>query len=299
MKLKWILFFSLLFFTQNNVYAEEIYLKNGDRLSGELIEDKDVIIIDTEAMGTVSVKKEFVQRIVKEEEQGAPAVTEVEKEVIWQRKISVGYNKSSGNTKASQLFMNLLANRKIDHVNEFTLAGNAFYSSSNEKMDAQKWYGMARYAFSLGQEKKWYNFYKFEADHDRFANVDYRLIPAAGIGYWFYDLADLKLLAELGLGYEHTVYRDQTGDSDEAVVVPRIFFEKAIFANARISQDLYLYPALDDLNDYRVHSETRFVNPLTDKLSLNLSLIDDYNSTPAQGAKKNDLQLISSLEYTF
>ncbi|MFC1632381.1 YdiY family protein, partial [Candidatus Omnitrophota bacterium] len=219
--------------------------------------------------------------------------------VIWQRKVSLGYNKSSGNTKASQLFMNLLANRKIEQLNEFTLEANAFYSSSNEQMDAQKWYAMARYAFSFGQEKKWYNFYKFEASHDRFANLDYRLIPAAGVGYWFYDLADLKLLAEVGFGLEHAVYRSPADDSDEAIVVPRIFFEKNLFGNAKILQNLYFYLTLDDLTDYRLRSETTFTNPLSDKLSLNLSLIDDYNSSPALGAEENDLRLISSFEYSF
>ena len=100
----------------------------------------------------------------------------------------MGYNKSSGNTQNSQLSMSLYANRKTDH-DEFTIKGNSLYSSSNNNMDAQKWFASMRYAFSF-RERKWYNFYKLESDHDKFANVDYRIVPSAGIGYWFSDRPD-------------------------------------------------------------------------------------------------------------
>lgn len=226
-------------------------------------------------------------------------VKEEAKEVIWQREISLGYNESSGNTKVSQLSMSVLVNRKIEQVNEFNLKGDAYYSSSNERMDAQKWYGMARYAVNFGADKKWYNFYKFESDHDKFANIDYRIIPAAGVGYWFYALQKLKAMAELGLGLEHTVYRDRTEDSDEIVLVPRAFFEKELFNNSKISQDMLLYPTIDDFSIFRLRSETTLATSLSEKLTLRLSLIDDYNSNPSGSAKKNDFRLISSLAYSF
>jgi putative salt-induced outer membrane protein len=220
-------------------------------------------------------------------------------EPVWQREFSLGYTKSSGNTEASQLSATLSADRKIEHVNEINLKADLFYSSSNGQMDAQRWQGMGRYAFSFGETKKWYNFYKFEADHDKFANVDYRLIPAAGVGYWLYDLPEMKVMAELAIGFEHTDYSDRSKESNEAILIPRAFFEKTFFEDTKFSQDLSLYPALDDFSDYRLHSETALTTALNEKLSLRLSLIDDYNSSPASSAEKNDLRLISSLAYSF
>ncbi len=106
-------------------------------------------------------------------------------------------------------------------------------------------------------------------------------------------------MTEVGLGLEHTDFRDNTKDSDEITLLPRAFFEKRLFSESRISEDLTLYPYLDDASEFRLHSETKLVNPINEKLSLSLSLIDDYNSNPAKNTKKNDIQIISALTYSF
>lgn len=298
-QIRWLPFIILCSIFQINAQAEEIYLKNGDRLTAEAIikEDEGNITIKTEAMGEITIRRDFVKRIsgVKEEVPEAKKTTEV----IWQRELSLGYNKSSGNTKTNQLSLSLFVNRKIEQVNEFTLKGDTYYSSSNEKMDTQKWSGMIRYAYSFGENKRWYKFYKFETDHDRFANIDYRIIPVVGIGHWFYDLPEIKLMAELGMGLEHTVYRDQTEDSDEIILTPRAFLEREIFDNSKLSQNILLYPNVEDFSIYRIRSETTLATSLNQKLTWHLSLIDDYNSNPFGSAKSNDLRLISSLAYSF
>jgi len=280
---------------ENCLYADEIYLKNKDRVSGKIIkEDNGVVVIETQAMGLLSIKKEFVERISADE---IIRPVEEKEDVLWEREFSLGYNKSNGNTQNSQFSTRLFIHRKTDH-NEFHLQGDSFYSSSNKEMDAQKYNGMIRYAFSFA-ESKWYNFYKFEANHDRFANIDYRIIPSTGLGYWFSDQEDWKLMSELGLGLEHTSYRDNTKNDNEVVLIPRAFFEKKLFGESKISQDTTLYPSLEDTSEYRLHSETAFINPINGSLSVKFSLIDDYDSDPPTNTKKNDLRFISSLIYSF
>jgi len=158
---------------------------------------------------------------------------------------------------------------------------------------------MIRYAFSFGASKKWYNFYKTEAEHDRFANIKYRITPSTGLGYWFSDTDDWKLLTEAGIGYEYTEYRDDTDSDGEVILIPRLFFEKTLFNNSRFSQDITMYPSLSEFGEYRVRSESSFINPINGHISLKLSLIDEYNSDPADDTKKNDLRFISSLMYSF
>lgn len=300
MKVKWLLIIILFLTYQLDAYADEVYLKNGDRITGEIIKEKGKeISVKTEALGVVSIRKDSVERIVKASVEKLPEESKEVGEVTWQREVAAGYNRTTGNTRDSQLSISLFISRNKKHVNEITLKGDAYYSSSDRKMNAQKWYGMTRYAFSFGSAKKWYNFYKLESDHDRFADIDYRLIPAAGVGYWFYDLPEVKLLAELAIGLEHTDYRSKTKDRDEAILIPRAFFEKELFVNSKISQDLYFYPALEDFNQYRLRSETILAVALNKKLSLRLNLINDYNSAPPGDTKKNDLRLMSSLAYSF
>ncbi len=291
------MFLCLLLFYPEFVYADEVYLKNGDRISGKIVEkQRDSVTIETEAIGSIAINKKFVERIITSEEIEEAKVKK-EKDKLWQRKVSVGYNKSDGNTQNNQLSMHLYAHRKTGH-DEFTMKGKAYYSSANEKMDSQKWYGMGRYAFGFW-DRRWYNFYKLETDHDKFANINYRAIPSAGIGYWFSDEPDWKAMVEMAIGFEHTNFRDASKNSNEAVLVPRGFLEKKLIEDLRLSQDIILYSSLEDTGKYRFHSETALTNPINDHLSWKLSFIDEFNSDPTGSAKKNDCRLISSLDYAF
>jgi len=278
--------------------SAQVYLKNGDKVSGEVVfEDGEWIKIENSLIGTLSIKKDGVRKIVYEKKE-APFPEDVKKEPSpWSGDFSLGYDKSGGNTRESNLAARLLLNRKTEK-DEFTIKGEMFYSSASDKMDAQKWYNMFRYAYSF-HERKWYNFYKIENDHDRFANISYRFVPSLGVGYWFSDTPDLKLVLEAGVGLEHTEFRRDARDKNKAVLLPRALFEKAVFGRSRISQEVLLYPYLDGMGEYRLHSETAFINPINKKLSLRLSFVDDYDSDPTGDAKKNDYRFISALSYSF
>ena len=278
-------------------FADEVLLDNADKISGNIVEEtQEHIRLDTKAMGQIIIKKEFVKQVIQDSQIKVKQAEEY-KDKYWDKEISLGYNKTSGNTQSSQLSMRLLANKKTQS-NETTLQTDMFYSSSDKKLDAQKYSGMLRYAFSFGQ-MQWYNFYKIQGEHDRFANIDSRVIPSSGIGYWFSDEPDFKFMSEIAIGLEHTEFRDSTKDSNESILIPRVFFQRNIFEKSMIKQDLSVYTSLADVGEYRLHSETTFSNPINDKLSLQFSLIDDYNSNPAQESHKNDARFSSSLVYSF
>lgn len=294
MRIKIGLILSLLLVWQFHAYCEEIHLRNGDRLSGEIIDQNDESIsLKTDAMGTILIKRNSIDYI-----------GSVEKEILvqagekpWQKEISLGYNQSSGNTQNNQFSLKFKANRKRDQ-DEFIIKADTFYSSSNEKMDAQKWYGMVRYAFS-SRKNKWYNFYKTEVDHDRFADINYRAIPVAGVGYWLFDHPDLKAMAEVGLGLEYTNFRSKAKNSSEIILTPRVFLEKKFFDSLKVSQDIIIYPYLGEIGEFRLRSETSLINPINDKLFLKFSLLIDYNSSPSANTKKSDIRFISALTHAF
>ena len=290
----------LLCISVNPVFADEVYLKNNDKISGKIIkEDADSVTIDTEAMGEVSINKEFVDSITSPDKAANKDKEQIESGILWQRELSAGYNTMRGNTNTEQISLNAFVNRNRKQVDEWTFKGNMFYSEADKRIDAQKWYGMGRYAFSFGPKKTWYNFYRMESDHDRFADIYYRLIPTSGIGYWLLDLPESKLLIECALGLEYTDYYGDKKSTSDLVAVPRLFYEQEIFKRGKFTQDIYVYPALTDPGSYRIHSESAFTFSINDSFGLRLSLIDDYNSSPPEDAKKNDLTIMSSLVYSF
>lgn len=291
-------------------YADEIRLKNKDRVTGKIIEQtEEAISVQTDAMGIISIKRSAIGNIVtskagppKEAPVKPPPkeqIPEKDKQIVWKRDIALGYNNVTGNTRESQFSGSFLINRNNVYVDEWTLTGNIYYSSNKRKMDSQKWFVSGRYAYSFGRTRRWYNFYKMEADHDRFADIGHRLVPSAGIGYWLYDTCDFKLLAETAIGFEHTEYRTDLKDGDKWVLIPRVFFEKRLFSNTTLTQDIYYYPELKKFGDCRLRSATSLNIGMNDKLSIKISLIDDYNSIPPKGVKDNDLRLISALAYSF
>jgi len=217
-------------------------------------------------------------------------------EEAWKNEVSLSYSQATGNTKNSKLVSAYEGNRKTD-ADELNLKATTLYSSQNKKMDGQKHTGSARYAPNFG-DSQWYYFGKIEGEHDRFANIDYRIIPSLGLGYWFSDTDDWKAQAEVGLGHEFVEYTDGSND-DNVSVIPRAYFEKAVFENAKLSEELIFYPNLKEGDQYRFRSETRFTNPLSDVMSLRVSFIDEFNSSPLGEAKKNDTQLLLSLVYSF
>ena len=297
--LSFFLIFSLLFLSSS--YAAEVYLKNGDKISGNIIKQDDKkMSIKTDAMGVITLRKDFIARIEGVVDQPKEEVKEVAKkrDIIWKREASAGFNATRGNTKTNQFLASFLINRADVRVNEITLKGNVYYSEVDDEADAQKWYSMGRYAFSFGPRKHWYNFYRLEYDHDRFAEINYRLIPGTGVGYWFFDEPNLKILAEVGMGLKHTDYREEKDSTNDFVWLPRAFFESEIIKNIKLSGDLYLYPTVN-FDEYRLHSESALVMAINKILSLKFALINDYNSNPPDDTEKHDVRLESSLVASF
>jgi len=218
-------------------------------------------------------------------------------ESTWTRDIALGYNKSSGNTDKSELSISGAIKREWDNKN-FGSSANIYYSESNGQMDSQEWVSLTRYAFDFTNEYKWFNSYQFEVTHDRFADIDYRLLPSVGIGYWLSRDEDWTWSVEASAGLEITKYRSSKPDDESAVMLGHTFLKKKIFDNAFIAEDLTIIPTLNNTG-MRIKSETAFTNPLSDGLDLSLKYIIDHDTEPSDNKKKTDTRIITALKYSF
>jgi putative salt-induced outer membrane protein len=216
----------------------------------------------------------------------------------WTGDISLGYTKTNGNTEKSTASVSAGAVKKFEH-SQFTLKGNMLYSEANNKMDGQKWDALAKYSLDFGKDYRWYDFYQVLVDHDYFADIKYRVTPAAGVGYHIARSEDWTWDADAGFGYRMTRYRTNTKKKDEAATaLAHTFMKKRVFEKAFISEDLTVYPGLKSNAGVLLRSETAFVNPLQANLDLEIKYILDYNSEPA-GKKKTDTMFIAGIKYKF
>lgn len=290
------------------LHAEVLMLTNGDRLTGVIIHtNQESVVMKSDAFGTIAVRHPFIAEqlpdsqvqdiLVPKTEPDREAVKEKPK--IWDGKVYGGFNRTRGNTKSTELSGGFLFHRKVEKKNEFHVKADTYYSATDRKMNAQKHLGMVRFAYSFGESKKWYNFYKTEADRDRFANINARITPSSGVGYWFWDKEDLKLMAEAGGGVTHTDYRDETDSETELVLTPRVFGEVKLLDRVTVSEDATMYPSLTDRGEYRLVFDTSGVAQFTDQWGIRVSWINEYNTDPGPDTKEHDMRLVSSLEFSF
>ncbi len=322
MRKQWLLFVFCVVFAQVSM-ANVVTLKNGDRLSGEILEDgAQFLKIKTELLGEISINKDLVQSVMTAEEaqakaadvvtakaeavvpvvEQAPVVEAPAEEAkapkVWDHKMSAGYSMTNGNTKTSASNITLFSHYKKDR-NEWTVKSSLDYASSKGRMTTQKFYSKAQSDYRIGGSK-WFNSRSVEVNHDKFASVDYRVLPAVGIGYWFWEGDESKAEFDTAIGYEYTNYNvTDTKATGNFALIPHFYIDKVLIGKAKIAEDITLYPSLDSFADYRMRSETSLINPLSDVLSWKVSYIDEYNSSPKNNAKKNDSTFMSSIEYAF
>ncbi|MDE2028295.1 MAG: DUF481 domain-containing protein [Candidatus Omnitrophica bacterium] len=279
----------------------EVYLKNGDKLSGVLVrEDAASLALQTQAAGEIQINKDFID-LPKTfpERYTPPRTTPPAPAVVWKKDLSLGYTQNGGNTKSQLGQFSGSLDRKTP-ANEATVKLESTYSSSKNIMSGKKFYGLLRYAFSFGPQLKWYNFYKMEGNQDYFADIYYRIDPSVGVGYWFSSTPELKAMAELGVGYQYTAYRVETkSDNGQVILVPRFFIDKHLIGNLHLTEDFTYYPSLENFSNYRFRSETDLVSQIAVRWALKVGYTDDYNSAPPPGFKKNDYISLTSLEYHF
>ncbi len=277
----------------------EIILKNGDRLTAEKIEEtSDALKIGHEIFGLIEISKKDVKSFSLTSESDDEKKEKDQKKIgdlVLDRRLAAGYEAQRGNTDTDSLHGELLYNRNRLWIDEWTLKAEGAQEYNQDKKTSQSAKGSLRYAKSFW--KKFYGFGRLGAEHDRFENIDLRLTPTAGAGYWFWDEEALKLMTEAGLGYEYE-FRHQAPDEGAPIAHFRESFSKRI-GNVEFGGDLYYFPHLNEFSDYRTEAEgyLRFI--LSKHLAFKLKAADQYRSRPIRGKKKNDLRFTSSVEWLF
>lgn len=216
----------------------------------------------------------------------------------WSGDMTLGYTQTNGNTEKSSFNISGSA-KKVFNSSELSIKGDVYTASTDDQLDDQKWSSLVRYDIKFGEDDRWFNSYQVLGDHDRFADVDYRITPSVGIGYWLYKEEDFSWMVEGSLGYEMTTYRSSKPDDESAVALGHTKIEKKIFDNAKIAEDFTIIPALESGEGFRIKSETELTNPISESMDLSVKYVLDYDSEPSDGKKKTDSRIVTGVKYSF
>ncbi|MEJ2363182.1 MAG: DUF481 domain-containing protein, partial [Deltaproteobacteria bacterium] len=89
----------------------------------------------------------------------------------------------------------------------FYLEGKLNYGESEGEEDARNWLTGAKYDYFWTE--KFYTYLRPFAEYDKFQDLDLRFITAAGPGYQFIETKTASLFAELGPAYFYEDYSDE------------------------------------------------------------------------------------------
>jgi putative salt-induced outer membrane protein YdiY len=145
--------------------------------------------------------------------------------------------------------------------------------------------------------KKFYAYVDAEVTKDRIAFLDLRFTPTAGVGYNWFDTKPLLFSTEAGVGWIYETYTNGTPTREEATL--RLAYHLQYVFNDHVSafHDVVYRPSIEYGSHYIINADIGLHAKLTSNLFTELKAEWDYDSTPANGALKNDARYIASLGY--
>lgn len=162
--------------------------------------------------------------------------------------------------------------------------------------DTDKWMASGKYD-SFWNEKL-YGYVSGKLEHDRIAELYYRVSPGFGLGYQWFETPKVKFNTEAGLTYIHEEF-DPSGANDSAAL--RLAYNYTNQLNDRVSlfHNLEYLPAFEDPGDYLLNTDIGVRMNFTANFFGQFKVLYKRDSTPAEEALKNDVQYMVGVGWSF
>lgn len=331
------LFIMLLFtvvFSISPSLADEIYLKNGDRISGEVLNMKDgTLTVKTTYAGEIGIKWSEVVNMKTGQEisvllnddsliKGSPRnfeqgkmglstgkITETvsfsmadvksinppkEPVVKIKARVNLGITSTKGNT-----------DRYSSHLEgEFSARTAKNRYTAGVEVNSTKDNGVKTESNSLGSiqydhfvSKKWFAYSNVMFEKDKFKDLNLRSLIGIGSGYQFFETPVTNLSLEAGINYVNEDYiagDDESFSSGRWAVNYDRYFHKKAF---QVFHSHEGFVSLKNTNDIFILSRTGIRVPLFEHFNATLQYNLDWENTPAPGREKTDRMLMFTLGY--
>lgn len=328
----------LLLFAQSG-QADELVLKNGDRLTGKIVHlvgGKLVFKSDVAGQVTVEVsniqtfssadpvtvnlkdKTGFTQKVLSAEA-GRFAVEGTEDlkpqqfavaDIVsinppipkWTGDISVGVTSTHGNTKTEMISANANATKRTEK--DRTTVSADYAKGEQEDPDTGETvtiedWWRARGKYDYFFSKKAYGYLDLRYEKDAVAELDRRMIVGVGGGYQWIESDEMNFSTELGLASLYEKFDNQTDSNSELSLQLGYNFDKKLRENIKFTHDLTYYPAIDKFSDYYLTTTAGIRADFTEQLFLTLKAIFNYDVTPAIGRGSTDTKYFLGFGYRF
>jgi len=317
--------------------SDEVFMKNGDRLTGIVKTTKDKkLILETSYSGEIGIALADIQRVVTDKpvsvtlddeskltgilsspdgaEMRIAADVDQEAQEVSMAQIAaiaipeipgvkikgssnVGLDMNRGNTDQDTYHVDAESIFRWPD-DRVTLDGSGDLEKTNgEKTKQQATLG-GKYDHFMS--KQWYLYSGLGFEHDKFADLTLRTTLSAGSGYQIYETDRTNLSIEAGPAYIWEDY-DKSEDDDYAAAHWGLRFDHYLVEAWKL-QAFHKHTldwSLEDSSAYLFKSATGLRFPILDRLQATLQVNFDRNNSPAAGAKKDDYEYLLTGGYTW
>jgi putative salt-induced outer membrane protein YdiY len=289
-----------------------LHLRNGDRITGTISsEDTNRIVLSTPwlkelSVPTAQVLKREVLPATGPTQKPPPAVgagatagtssPELKKpEQLLAGELSVGTDVAFSE-KNRQLYTGrakiILAYERLKNTFEYDFS----YGRTDGILSANRMDGLSKSDFDLGRRFYIYGLGGGGYDEIRKINLRYEIGP--GLGYHLVKLTNFFLNTEFGVDFQR---QELVDDTTTDLFFYRLAENFSWKLNSKLTLDekFEFLPRVEDIEQYRFRLESNFRYQLMSNLSLNLTVVDQYDTQPAESVTRNDLQVRSSVGVKF
>jgi putative salt-induced outer membrane protein YdiY len=176
------------------------------------------------------------------------------------------------------------------------LTYDAEYGQTDHVLSANRMDGSSKTDFDLTKRVYVYNLAR--AGYDEVRKIDFGYEVGPGAGYHLFTLTNFVMNVELGGNYQAQYFADRTTSKNFYLRLAEDFNWK-INKQMSLVEKLEFFPQVNNIDQYRARFETTFSQSLFANFSLNLTLLNLYDTHPASGVSRNEVQIRSSIGVKF
>lgn len=310
--------------------ADQLILKNGDRLSGSVVAKRgNTLTFNTSYAGELKIDWDEVAELKTDKAVNIMLQDESHRQLILSSrtrptradmpalgdiayinpnpeesgrgyrvsaKANFGYTQSEGNSTSDQLHTDAeMIVRARDY--RLTLGGEMDKASVDKKQadDSRRAYGSYDSFFN----KREFLFTHGQLQNDRFRDIELRAVVGGGYGYQFYDTETTRLSVKTGLDMVNLDRYNAPREHFAALGWHIDLVHKLAGSNIEFFHDQDGYRGLSQAASVLVQTRTGLRFPLSGGLHALTQLNLDWESDPAPGRKKLDSKVLIGIGYTY
>ena len=322
---------AVLVFAAIDARADEIVLKNGDKITGKILDfaggklrvetgHSGVVTVDWGQVATLKtdgpVKVKLTDGEVVEGKlawgadgkftvESLTGVKEVKPDQIkklneppseWHGGFNLAARTSDGNTHTTSALLTLDALRESEQ-DRWSAKATFRYGKTKDVLTERNGYGIGKYEYFISE--RMYAFGALELMSDRFKDLRMRTTISAGLGYIFFKEEKTDLWADIGPAYIRNDFIDIEEDEGHMALRISAHFRRTLPLSLELTDDAWITPNLEEGDDWQARNDLAVTAGLGAGWAFKTGIITDYDNDPPDDVRKYDNTYYVGLGYRF